>query len=46
MNSKPTVGTSDGHAAEDALADEFGDESFPGSDPPATWAGPDTPHHE
>lgn len=23
--------------------DEWGDESFPASDPPTSWAGPDTP---
>lgn len=28
---------------EDELVDEMVDESFPGSDPPATWAGADQP---
>ena len=27
----------------DAMVDEASEESFPGSDPPATWAGPDDP---
>jgi hypothetical protein len=26
---------------EDELVDEAGEESFPASDPPATWSGPD-----
>lgn len=26
---------------DDALADEMDEESFPGSDPPSTWAGHD-----
>ncbi|MGN6160747.1 MAG: hypothetical protein ACTHOG_03485 [Marmoricola sp.] len=26
----------------DELADEMSEESFPGSDPPSTYAGPDT----
>ena len=29
--------------AEDELVDEMVEESFPGSDPPASWAGPDRP---
>lgn len=28
---------------DDLLVDEMSDESFPGSDPPSTWAGPDHP---
>lgn len=28
-------------AHDDALADEMDEESFPGSDPPSTWAGHD-----
>ena len=28
---------------DDALADEMEEESFPGSDPPSTWAGHDRP---
>lgn len=28
---------------DDALVDEMEDESFPGSDPQSTWAGPDKP---
>ncbi|MEO9325381.1 hypothetical protein ABFT23_17955 [Nocardioides sp. C4-1] len=31
---------------DDALADEMSEESFPGSDPPSTWAGHDTPPRE
>ncbi|WP_392544284.1 hypothetical protein [Oryzobacter telluris] len=30
-------------AHDDALADEMDEESFPGSDPPSTWAGHDRP---
>ena len=30
-------------AREDALVEEMDEESFPGSDPPSTWAGPDRP---
>lgn len=29
--------------ADDELADEMSKESFPGSDPPSTWAGTDQP---
>lgn len=29
---------------DDNLVDEMEDESFPGSDAPSTWAGPDRPH--
>lgn len=35
------VGDSDRH--QDDLIDEFGEESFPSSDPPSTWAGSDRP---
>jgi hypothetical protein len=31
--------------SDDELADEMGAESFPGSDPPSTWAGPDDEGH-
>jgi hypothetical protein len=30
-------------AHDDALVDEMDEESFPGSDPPSTWAGHDRP---
>jgi hypothetical protein len=30
-------------SGDDALADEMSEESFPTSDPPSTWAGPDEP---
>lgn len=33
----------DGRKDPDAIADEAAEESFPGSDPPATWAGADQP---
>ncbi|MET3961555.1 anti-sigma B factor antagonist [Marmoricola sp. OAE513] len=32
------------HRHDDELADEMSAESFPGSDPPSTWAGVDEPH--
>lgn len=28
------------HSEEDALVDEVEEESFPASDPPSSWAGP------
>lgn len=31
------------HEREDARADEQDEESFPASDAPASWAGPDRP---
>ncbi|MFQ6171588.1 hypothetical protein ACK8HX_08285 [Oryzobacter sp. R7] len=39
----PGTEAEEARAHDDALADEMEEESFPGSDPPSTWAGHDRP---
>lgn len=39
---EPQAGAAE-HEREDARADEQDEESFPASDAPASWAGPDRP---
>jgi hypothetical protein len=34
-------GLNESHSEQDALVDEVEEESFPASDPPSSWAGPD-----